>query len=68
MVWERDHEAPRYVVFSTPLLLRPSQAQVPFSAAPTKQIDTTVCIYARINQCSQWNVLFANYGLKMIIS
>ena len=29
---EYNHKAPRYVVFSSPLLPRPSEAQIPFSA------------------------------------
>jgi len=39
-VTSTDHQAPNYVVFSAPLLPRPSQAQI-FSLAPYSQTPST---------------------------
>jgi len=39
-VTSTDNQAPNYVVFSTPLLPRPSQAQI-FSSAPYSQTPST---------------------------
>jgi len=68
MVRGRDHKAPRYVVFSSPLLLRSSKTEVLFLATLPKHIETKACIYARINRYSQLNLIFQNYGLKNLTS